>query len=148
MDIGSKNEYPASALSNFASHPFVFDGIPVTSFEGLLQSFKFSNTETQKHVCALTGWNAKVFGRNEKWWVTRHLFWQGEVFNRDSDEYQRLLDLAYREMFDQSESFRKALRATGDAVLTHSIGKASPKVTILTSDEFCGRLMRLRAMLK
>lgn len=148
MDIGSKNEYPASALSNFASHPFVFDGIPVTSFEGLLQSFKFLDPETQKSVCALTGWKAKVFGRGEEWWRTRNLYWQGEVFNRDSDEYQRLLDLAYREMFDQSEGFRKALRATGDAVLTHSIGKASPKVTILTSDEFCSRLMRLREMLK
>jgi predicted NAD-dependent protein-ADP-ribosyltransferase YbiA (DUF1768 family) len=148
MDIGSKNEYPASALSNFASHPFVFDGVECRSFEGWLQSLKFSNKETQQHVCALTGWNAKVFGRGEKWWVTRQLFWQGEVFNRDSDEYQRLLDLAYREMFDQSESFRRALRATGDAVLTHSIGKASPKVTILTSDEFCSRLMRLRTMLE
>jgi hypothetical protein len=26
MDIGSGNAYPANALSNFAPHPFEFDG--------------------------------------------------------------------------------------------------------------------------
>lgn len=77
MDIGSKNEYPASALSNFASHPFVFDGVECRSFEGLLQSFKFSNPEKQKSICALTGWNAKVFGRGEQWWRTRNLCYFG-----------------------------------------------------------------------
>ena len=38
MDIGSKAGYPASALSNFASHPFVFDGVECASMEGLVQA--------------------------------------------------------------------------------------------------------------
>lgn len=39
MDIGSGKEYPSNALSNFAPHPFVFDGVECASMEGLLQSF-------------------------------------------------------------------------------------------------------------
>jgi predicted NAD-dependent protein-ADP-ribosyltransferase YbiA (DUF1768 family) len=41
MDILSGSGYPSGALSNFAPHPFVFDGVQVASMEGLLQAFKF-----------------------------------------------------------------------------------------------------------
>lgn len=51
MDIGSQNSYPASALSNFAPHPFIIDGIECNSMEGFLQSLKFKNPEMQKEVC-------------------------------------------------------------------------------------------------
>jgi N-glycosylase/DNA lyase len=146
MDIKSGVGYPASALSNFASHRFVFDGVECQSFEGWLQSLKFSNPEMQKHVCSLIGFKAKLAGRGKKWWRTRKLYWQGREIDRDSDDYQLLLDCAYDALF-QNEGFRRALKASGDAVLTHSIGKTSPKVTVLTQSEFCGRLMRLRAAL-
>lgn len=72
--------------------------------------------------------------------------WQGKEYQRDSEDYQKLLDIAYDALF-QNEGFRRALIASGDAVLTHSIGKTDPKVTVLTRSEFCGRLMRLRAAL-
>ena len=147
MDIGSKCGYPASSLSNFAPHPFWIDGIKCNSMEGFLQALKFSNPEMQKHICTLIGFKAKMAGRGKKWWRTRKLYWQGREIDRDSDEYQVLLDVAYDALF-QNEGFRKALRATGDAVLTHSIGKTSQKVTVLTQSEFCRRLTRLRAALK
>ena len=35
MDIGSGKSYPAHALSNFAPHPFVFDGVECASLETL-----------------------------------------------------------------------------------------------------------------
>lgn len=38
MDIGSGNAYPANALSNFAPHPFEFDGVQCNSMEGFLHS--------------------------------------------------------------------------------------------------------------
>jgi len=41
MNIGSGNGYPSSALSNFAAHPFVIDGVHCASMEGFLQSLKF-----------------------------------------------------------------------------------------------------------
>lgn len=146
MDIGSKCGYPASALSNFAPHPFMLDGVLCNSMEGLLQAFKHSNPEMQKHVCSLVGYKAKLAGREKKWWRTRTLYWQGKEYQRDSEDYQKLLDIAYDALF-QNEGFRRALAASGDAVLTHSIGKTDPKVTVLTRSEFCGRLMRLRAAL-
>ena len=146
MDVGSKQGYPASALSNFAPHRFVFDGVECCSFEGWLQSLKHSNPEMQKHVCSLIGFKAKLARREKKWWRTRTLYWQGKEIQRDSDEYQTLLDRAYNALF-QNEGFRRALAASGDAVLTHSIGKTDAKVTVLTRSEFCGRLMRLRSAL-
>ncbi|MBR2590541.1 MAG: hypothetical protein IKE65_06420 [Clostridia bacterium] len=48
MNIYSKGKYPADALSNFASHPFTFDGFQdIQSKEGLLQSLKFEDVRAQ-----------------------------------------------------------------------------------------------------
>ena len=37
MEIGSKGKYPSNALSNFAPHPFVMDGVECASMEGFLK---------------------------------------------------------------------------------------------------------------
>ncbi len=50
-------------------------------------------------------------------------------------------------MTEQSESFRKALVASQDA-LTHSFGKTVEAETVLTEGELCSRLMRIRARLE
>lgn len=112
--------------------------------EGLLQSFKFSNPDMQKYVCTLAGLKAKFKGKKKKWWRTGILYWRGKEIDRFSGEYQDLLDRAYTALAT-NKKFQKALKATGNAVLTHSIGKSDPKKTILTASEFCGRLMRLRS---
>ena len=144
MDIGSKHGYPASALSNFAPHPFCFDGVACSSMEGFLQSLKFSNPAMQAHICSLVGLAAKKAGRKKNWQRNQTLYWQNNLYKRDSQEYQELLDRAYVALTRQSESFRTALSATGDAVLTHSMGRTSEKETILTQSEFCRRLMSMR----
>ena len=143
MDIGSRQGYPASALSNFAPHPFVLDGVECNSAEGFLQSLKFKNPDMQKHICTLVGLAAKRAGGGKGWWRHQVLYWQGVEYKRDSDEYQQLLDRAY-EALSLNEGFRKALMASGDAVLKHSMGKTNLKETVLTQSEFCGRLTRLR----
>jgi hypothetical protein len=148
MDIGSKHGYPASALSNFAPHPFVFDDVACNSMEGLLQSFKFSAWPMQQEVCKLVGFAAKARGRHKNWKRQNILYWKGDIYARHGDGYQHLLDRAYAALFNQNEGFRKALRATGDAVLTHSIGRTSESETILTQREFCSRLMKLRIELQ
>jgi len=144
MDIGSGKGYLASALSNFAPHPFVLDGIQIASMEGFLQSLKFSNPEMQKHVCTLVGRVAKAKGRGKNWQRTGKLYWNGQEIDRFSDDYQQLLNRAFEALYTQNEAARKALLASGDAVLEHSIGKENPKDTVLTRSEFCSRLMRLR----
>ena len=147
MDIKSKNGYPQSALSNFAPHPFVFDDIPISSMEGWLQSLKFSNPEMQKYICSLVGYAAKRAGKHKNWQRNQTLYWKGVEYDRQSKEYQELLDRAY-EALAGNDGFCKALLASGDAVLTHSIGRTNPKETILTQSEFCGRLMRLRERIR
>ena len=145
MDIKSGKTYPSCALSNFAPHPFVIDEVECNSMEGFLQSLKFKNPEMQKEVCKLVGFAAKRKGRNKNWDGT--LWWRGKEIDRFDDEYQDLLDRAY-EALSKNSKFRKALLASRDAVLTHSIGKRKEKDTILTNSEFCQRLMRLRAIVK
>lgn len=143
MDIGSGKDYPSCALSNFAPHPFIFRGVKCNSMEGLLQSFKFSSPEMQKYVCTLVGKAAKFKGKKKKWYLTQTLYWNGKAIPRDSQEYQDMLDEAYEALF-QNEGFRNALKATGNAIFTHSIGKNNQNETVLTVNEFCKRLHKLR----
>jgi predicted NAD-dependent protein-ADP-ribosyltransferase YbiA (DUF1768 family) len=147
MDIGSGNTYPACALSNFAPHPFEIDGIPCNSMEGFLQALKFKSEDMQKEVCLLVGAKAKFKGKHKNWYRTQTLWWKGQEIDRHSNEYQNLLDRAFGELAKNTE-FRKALLATQNANLTHSIGKRDPHKTILTTQEFCSRLMRLREQMK
>ena len=144
MDIGSKSGYPSSSLSNFAGHRFIIDGVECNSMEGFLQSLKFKEPNIQREVCKLIGLKAKFKGKPKKWWVTQTLYWNGEEIKRDSKEYQNLLDRAYTAMYEQSDSFRRALKASGKANLTHSMGKSDKSSTVLTTSEFCGRLTKLR----
>lgn len=147
MDIGSGTGFPTASLSNFAPHPFIFDGVECNSMEGLLQSFKFQNPEIQKEVCKLVGKQAKFKGKKKKWWKTQTLFWQGKEFKRDSEEFQELLDRAF-DALSTNESFQRALLATGNAPLTHSIGKSKQQETVLTKTEFCSRLVKIRERLR
>lgn len=147
MDIGSGKGYPSSALSNFAPHPFYLDGVYCASCEGFLQSLKFSNPDMQVEVCKLIGKAAKFKGKAKNWRVLQKLYWRGKEIDRHSQEYQELLDRAYLAMFEQSTSFRNALKASGNATLTHTIGRKDSHETILTRQEFCSRLTKLRAKL-
>lgn len=147
MDIGSESGYPNSALSNFAPHPFVIDGVECNSMEGFLQSLKFKEPEMQKEVCKLVGKAAKFKGKKKKWYRTQTLYWQGVEYKRDSEEYQRLLDRAYNAL-SENQGFQKALLATGNATLTHSIGKTKKSETVLTRSEFCSRLTTIRSRLQ
>lgn len=143
MDIGSGNTYPANSLSNFAPHPFEIDGIQCNSMEGFLQSLKFESKEMQEYVCSLVGYAAKKKGRNKNWKQSQTLYWRGIEIKRDSKEYQDLLDKAYTELYKNTK-FKAALEASGNAVLTHSIGKTKQNETVLTVKEFCSRLTKLR----
>ena len=144
MDIGSGKKYPANALSNFAPHKFMIDGVTCHSMEGFLQSLKFKNTLMQREVCKLVGRAAKFKGKPKKWWRTQTLYWQGQEIDRHSPEYQQLIKRAYDAMWQHSSSFRRALIASRGSTLTHSIGKRDAKRTILTNNEFMGHLNRLR----
>ena len=143
MDIGSKNGYPAGALSNFAPHPFVLDGVQCNSMEGFLQGLKFESKEMQEYVCTLVGAAAKKKGAKKNWKQSQTLYWRGNPIKRDSKEYQNLLNRAFNALYENS-GFKKALEATNGATLTHSIGKNKIQDSVLTTQEFCSRLTYLR----
>lgn len=148
MDIKSGNTYPSSALSNFAPHPFIFDGVECNSMEGFLQSLKFKNIDMQRHVCTLVGLAAKKKGSNKNWYQNQTLYWNGKEYKRDSTDYQELLDSVYNALYTTNEKAKAALLATGDSNLTHSIGKSKKSETVLTEQEFCSRLMKIRKKLQ
>jgi len=148
MDIKLGNKYPAGTLSNLAGHKFTFRDIECGSMEGLLQGLKFKDAGMQAHICTLVGIGAKKSGKGKNWQKTQTLWWQGEPIKRDSDEYQELLDEAYDCLFRQNEKARKALIATNNAVLKHSIGRRKANETVLTQKEFCSRLTKMRDLIK
>jgi hypothetical protein len=113
--------------------------------EGLLQSFKFEKFHIQVEVCKLVGYAAKKRGRpkNQSWQRAQKLWWDGQSFPRDSSAYQSLLTEAFDEL-SKNSSFAKALIATGNSTLTHSIGHSDVSKTVLTEREFCRQLHRLR----
>jgi hypothetical protein len=111
--------------------------------EGFLQSLKFESKEMQEYVCTLVGYAAKKKGRNKNWKQSQTLYWKGEAIKRDSKEYQDLLDRAYAELYKNTK-FKAALEASGNSVLTHSMGKSKESETVLTTREFCSRLTKLR----
>lgn len=149
IDIYSKGAYPSDALSNFAAHEFMVDGIPCASMEGFLQSLKFMRISKQKQVCRLVWKEAKnAPGRlqNLRWKLTQTLYWDGVRCKRDSKEYQHLLTKAYDALFE-NVYFRAVLEATQNEKLCHSIGGQNPRKTVLTEAEFIKQLYRLRSKL-
>ena len=144
LDIKSKAVFPGGDLSNFAPHRFVLDQIECASMEGFLQSLKVKDAEEQQRICRMQGVDAQKAGRRYEWNVEGTLWWNGAAFDRLSREYQELLDRAYDALYLQVKRFRDALAATGNQKLTHRSGKQDPCETILTEEEFCSRLHRLR----
>ena len=147
MDISSKGDYPSGNLSNFAHHPFVFDGVECSSMEGLLQSLKFKDESAQRHVCTLVGKAAKKAGSERNWQQDNHtLWWKGRPIDRLAPEYQQFLDAAFAALAS-NESFQSALLDTREATLAHSMGEPKPQDTVLTEREFCSRLTAIRSRL-
>lgn len=148
MDITASSAHPFYLLSNYASHPFIFDGVLVNSMEGFLQSLKLDNEAQQKRVCLMIGLNAKAeLEGNDSWQKHQELVWQGRPYRRQGQEYQSLLDRAYCTMMESNPKFAQALKATGTEDLKHSVGTRIKELTPITSREFCCILERLRASL-
>lgn len=143
MDIRKGAKYPAGSLSNFTPYVFEVDGVTCNSMEGFLQSLKFSNPDMQVYICSLVGAKAKLSGSKKMWKKRQQLYWKGVVYDRSGDEYQTLLDKAFT-CLSKNTKFTNTLSATNNANLTHSLGKKNKRDTVLTQQEFCSRLTKLR----
>lgn len=146
INISSKMYGPAGELSNFTPRSFTFDGVHCGSLEGVLQSLKFKDVAQQREICTLVSADAKKAGKDEDWRTTQTLYWNGVAYERAGAAYQALLDRIYAAVYAQDASFRASLAETGDLPLIHSMGSSDITQTILTEDEFCSRLMKLRSI--
>jgi hypothetical protein len=126
------------------------DGVECLSMESFLQALKFDKPHIQVEVCKLSGIKAKQRGkdRNNAWKLKQGLWWKEDFYPRGDDSYQRLLDRAFIELAFTNEKYRQALLDTGDMILTHHIGRTSKSETVLTQNEFCSRLMKIRKLLR
>lgn len=136
LDIRSNGLYPSDVLSNLCSNGFRFDGMVCGSMEGFLQSLKHKDITKQRQICQMKGGNARKRSVTS-WQTDQIIWWRGQAFDRQGNEYQILLRRAYQAMFDQNERFRTALMSTRGMTLTHSTGETNPYKTILTAQEFC-----------
>lgn len=90
---------------------------------------------------------AAKFRGKKKNWKQHGLWWKGKKYDRLSFAYTDLIRSAY-DALATNDGFYRALLATGNATLTHSIGRSNPKETILTEQEFVSNLYRIREKLK
>lgn len=143
LDIRSNGLYPSNVLSNLCNNEFRFDGVTCCSMEGFLQSLKYQDKDKQQEICSMKGGVARK--QSNKYWQTDQIvWWKGETYDRQSDEYQKLLRRAYQAMFDQNEQFRTALMQTRGIILIHSCGEEDSYKTIITEQEFCQILTEIR----
>lgn len=143
LDIRSNGLYPSNVLSNLCSNGFRFEGMVCGSMEGFLQSLKQKDKDNQRQICSMKGGNARKHSVTS-WQTDQIVWWKGQSYDRQNDEYQKLIRRAYQAMFDQNERFRAALMQTRGITLTHSSGETNPYKTILTAEEFCSILTEVR----
>lgn len=143
VDISDRNSGPSALLSNLSNNHFCFDGVECRSMEGFLQSLKRQDGEKQRHLCSLDGREAKGMATH-RWRRSQIVWWKGKVVDRQSTGYLHLVRHAYEAMLEQNSDFRNALLATGRKRLYCSQLLRNPFKTILTEQEFCSILTRLR----
>lgn len=116
IDIYSKSDGIAGRLSNFTERKFVFEGILCNSIEGILQSLKFEDTEKQKEICAmLPPSTAKKIGTLQNWKDKQLLYWNGDVYERESEKYYDLIQRIFVAVYTQDENFINDLNEIGRA---------------------------------
>ncbi len=143
MDIWSKSPYPANVLSNLYDNAFRFDEVACGSMEGFLQSLKYKDVARQQEICRMSGKEAKRMSLSD-WQIDQIVWWRSKAVDRQSAEFQNLVQNAYQAMYEQNETFRNALAQTTGQKLYHSRGEQDPRKTILTEKEFCDTLTILR----
>lgn len=141
IDIYSGGKYPANILSNFMYHPFEFRGFKINSMEGFISGLTYKDPIEQMRIFLLHGIEAK--NATMPWEYSMTVYWQGTPIDRLSQAYQDLFDEAYNALYKNID-FRKALDSTKGCILKHTIGCKDRMKTLLTEQEFVGRLTRLR----
>lgn len=156
VDISYK-DHVSAPLSNLYPHKFVLYGfyptsniseeqITIPSMESFLQGLKIKDATLQNIF--MTRYSAmdacKMSATLNDWKETQTLWFNGEPYNRYSDEYTDLITKAYDALFETNVIFREiVLPKFKGKILIHTIGKDSESDTVLTEAEFRHQLNRL-----
>lgn len=149
INVGFKIKSSLSkALSNLFPYQFYFRGFELNSIESFFQGIKFPNADIQKYVFAYSGTEAYHIQSvsDYNWRATGTIYWQGKTFNRESAEYESLVDEVYISAI-QNPLYRQVLKKANKYIL-HSIGKTDKKETVFTREEFEKELNMLSAFVK
>lgn len=143
VDINSRASGAAGRLSNYTERHFIFDQVECHSIEGVLQSLKCPDAAVQKEICLLVGGWAGKAGKAYDWRQDQTLYWQGKPYQRQSEDYAKLLDRLYDAVFQQDAGFRADLESLRGQRIDHRMGLTNPAETVLTRMEFVRELQRL-----
>ena len=73
--------------------------------------------------------------------------WLGKVYPRESEEYSKLIERAYKEL-GKNEIYKRYLLDAGLKELRHDYGRQEKAETVLTEKEFCDNLIKLRTEIR
>ncbi len=152
MDIRFDSRGPEAGASTLANSEFTFDGVECASLESLLQAFKLKEPSRQAALCKQNSKRAKKTGENNnRNWQKKggKIHWNGIVYERNSKEYQDLLERIY-DAWAENKNVKKAILSTRESPLLCS---ELPKFVdfykvVLTRDEHLIQVYRLRDRLQ
>ncbi len=149
LDIDLINAYPANVLSNCFENGFYLDGVWCASVTSFLHALKFQHLVDQVIVCSMPpeGARHRSMEMDVQYKITQKLWWQSVCYPRTSREYQQLLDRIFHALINQNQRFAQALKDSFPHELTYQMGRNQKVTPVLTEEEFCSKLMRLRGNL-
>ena len=124
-------------LSNLFPYSFYFKGFKLNSVESFFQGIKFKNKKAQKEVFKLSGLpssNIKA-AQDYNWKQDKKLYFMGKTYQRDSREYELLVDELYISLL-QNPLYVNALKSVGRKYILHAMGETDIDKTVFTRYEF------------
>lgn len=138
----------SKAVSNLFPYEFCFRGKKLNSIESFFQGIKFEDKKIQNLIFKYDGVaaNCVKIATDYDWKKTGIIYWQGKPVDRNSAEYDELIDELYISAI-QNPIYRGVLKNC-DRPVIHSIGVESKSETVFTRYEFEYQINCLIAFLK
>ena len=149
INVGYKLKGPYSkVLSNLFPYEFEFRRKKLSCIEAFFQGIKIKDDDAQDYMFKYSGLdsnNIKV-ASDFDWKKTGTVYWQGDEIERDSIEYDSIVDELYISAI-QNPLYRNVLKKVNKPII-HSIGEINKEETVFTRYEFEYMLNCLVAFLK
>lgn len=149
INVGFKHSGPyAKVLSNLFPYEFEFRGKKLQSIEAFFQGIKFKDIEMQNLIFNYSGLTSNYVKicSDQDWKENGILYWQGEGFDRYSQEYEDLVDELYISAI-QNPLYRNALKKCNKLII-HTMGAKEKSETVFTRYEFEKQLNCLKEFIK